>query len=192
MTRPLTGLRRRDGVTPALTASLNLESFRPSPRLICGACGRKSLAANFRFQSCYTAGYTGERTGRGSNANVKRSRQNHLANASRSYARAGVWSPSAHHWSGHAMGRSTRRLRPKPRGRRASTAALTMSGARKASDSVIRIERIVLPSREAIDSKVRRGSERSSSLATPQPLSPREERRLFAQLRRRADVGSRR
>ena len=66
------------------------------------------------------------------------------------------------HWSGQAIGRSTRRLRPKPRGRRPSTAALTISGARKASDRVIRIERTVLPSREAIDSKVRRGSERSS------------------------------
>ncbi len=35
-----------------------------------------------------------------------------------------------------------RRLRPQPRGRRASTAALTMSGARKASAKVIRIERV--------------------------------------------------
>ena len=50
--------------------------------------------------------------------------------------------------------RSTRCLRPKPRGRRPSTAALTISGARKASDRVIRIERSVLPSREASDSKV--------------------------------------
>ena len=33
---------------------------------------------------------------------VKRSRQNHAANGGRSYARAGAWSPSAHHWSGHA------------------------------------------------------------------------------------------
>jgi hypothetical protein len=53
--------------------------------------------------------------------------------------------------------------RPKPRGRRPSTAALTISGARKASDKVIRIERSVLPSREAIDSKARPGSERSTS-----------------------------
>jgi hypothetical protein len=40
-------------------------------------------------------------------------------------------------------------VRPKPRGRRPSTAALTISGARKASDKVIRIERTVLSSREA-------------------------------------------
>ena len=53
-----------------------------------------------------------------------------------------------------AIGRSTRRLRPKPRGRRPSTAALTISGVRKASNRVIRIERTVLPSRKAIDSKV--------------------------------------
>jgi hypothetical protein len=36
----------------------------------------------------------------------------------------GVWSSRPRHWSGQAIGRSTRRLRPKPRGRRPSTAAL--------------------------------------------------------------------
>jgi hypothetical protein len=55
------------------------------------------------------------------------------------------------------------RFRPKPRGKRPSTAALTIAGARKASDWVIRIERAVLPSRETKRLQVRRGSERSSS-----------------------------
>jgi hypothetical protein len=53
--------------------------------------------------------------------------------------RAGASSPSVRHCSGHAIGRSMRRLRPQPRGRRRLTAALAMSGARNASDRVIRI-----------------------------------------------------
>jgi hypothetical protein len=65
-------------------------------------------------------------------------------------------------WSGHAVGRS-RRLRPKPCGRRPSTAAVTISGARKASGRVVLIERSHLLSREAKDSKVSRGFEGSSS-----------------------------
>jgi hypothetical protein len=44
-------------------------------------------------------------------------------------ASAGAWSPSVRHWSGQAIGKSTRRFRPKPRGRRPSTAALTISSA---------------------------------------------------------------
>src|ERR1022692_3961809 len=51
----------------------------------------------------------------------------------------GALSPSARHCRGHAIGRSMRRLTPKPRGRRPSIAALTMGGATKASDSVMRI-----------------------------------------------------
>src|SRR3984957_16873621 len=73
------------------------------------------------------------------------------------YVCAGDWSPSAPPRSSQAIGRSTSRLRPKPRGRRPSTAALTISGARKASDRVIRIERTVSPPRKAIDSKSQGG-----------------------------------
>ena len=49
------------------------------------------------------------------------------------------------------------------RGSRPSTAALIMPGERNASDKVIRVERSVLPSRKASASKVRSGSDRSSS-----------------------------
>jgi len=66
----------------------------------------------------------------------------------------GALSPSARHCCGQAIGRSMRRLTPKPRGRRPSIAALTMGGATKASDSVMRIERSVLPSRVASNSMV--------------------------------------
>jgi DNA-binding transcriptional LysR family regulator len=41
---------------------------------------------------------------------------------------AGALSPNADHWSGHAIGRSIRRLTPKPRGSRPSIAALTRAG----------------------------------------------------------------
>lgn len=46
---------------------------------------------------------------------------------------------------------------PKPRGSRPSIAALTMPGARNASERVMRIERSVLPSRAAIVSKLSSG-----------------------------------
>ncbi len=54
---------------------------------------------------------------------------------------------------------------PKPRGRRPSIAALTMSSGRNASDSVIEIERSVLPSRAAIGQRrdVTLWSERSKN-----------------------------
>jgi hypothetical protein len=60
---------------------------------------------------------------------------------------AGALSPNADHWSRHAIGRSIRRLTPKPRGSRPSIAALTRVGQRKASEIVRRIQRSVLPSR---------------------------------------------
>jgi hypothetical protein len=140
-----------------------------------GASCRKSLAANFRFQGCclprvHRAHFerqfgvrtsTLDPTSDGTVGSAPRGKANEQGIVP--YACAGACSPSARHWSGQAIGRSTRRLRPKPRGRRPSTAALRMSGARKASDRVIRIERSLLSSREAIDSNVRRGSERSSS-----------------------------
>jgi hypothetical protein len=86
-----------------------------------------------------------------------------LAEAAWAQICAGALRPSARHWSGHAIGRSTSRLRPKPRGSRPSITALTRSGARKASDNVIRIDRSVLPSFEAIDSIVSSGSDSSLS-----------------------------
>ena len=137
-----------------------------------GASRPKSLAANFRFQSCYAA--------RGGAAHRKWPLAANIG--ATTYAGTGAWSPSARHWSGHPIGRSTKRLRPKPRGRRPSTAALTISGARKASDRVIRIERSVLPSREAIDSKVWRGSDRSSS--SQRWASPRASIRIARALAR--------
>ena len=60
---------------------------------------------------------------------------------------AGAFSPTLTIWSDHAIGRSIRRLTPKPRGSRPSIAALARVGERKASDNVMRIERSVLRSR---------------------------------------------
>ena len=60
-------------------------------------------------------------------------------------AGAGALRPERGHCSDHAIGRSIKRLTPKPRGSRPSIAALTRAGQRKASDSVMRIERSVLP-----------------------------------------------
>src|SRR5258707_14995753 len=54
---------------------------------------------------------------------------------------ADALNPNADHWSGHAIGRSIRRLTPKPRGSRPSIAALTRAGQRKASEMVRRIQR---------------------------------------------------
>ena len=51
-------------------------------------------------------------------------------------------------------GGATRVPAPNPRGRRPSIAATTMGGATKASDSVMRIERSLLPSLSAINSMV--------------------------------------
>ena len=62
---------------------------------------------------------------------------------------AGRTSPSADHWSAKAMGRSTSRETPWPRGSRPSTAALMIAGSRKANDNIIRIERSVRFSRFA-------------------------------------------
>ena len=47
----------------------------------------------------------------------------------------GALSPNADHWSGQAIGRSIRRLTPKPRGSRPSIAALTRAGQTKASSA---------------------------------------------------------
>ena len=46
----------------------------------------------------------------------------------------GALSPSADHWSLQSIGRSIKRLPPKPRGSRPSIAALTRAGERKASE----------------------------------------------------------
>ena len=51
-----------------------------------------------------------------------------------------------------SRGRSVRREMPKPRGRMPSAAAWTMSGARNASEMVMRAERSLMPSRRAIAS----------------------------------------
>ena len=50
----------------------------------------------------------------------------------------GALSPNADHWFGHAIGRSIRRLTPKPRGSRPSIAALTREGERKVREMVRR------------------------------------------------------
>lgn len=44
---------------------------------------------------------------------------------------AGALSPSADHWSDHAIGRSIRRFAPKPRGSRPSIAAFCNGGSTK-------------------------------------------------------------
>ncbi len=75
----------------------------------------------------------------------------------------GSVSPSATHCAYRAIGRSVSRVTPKPRGNRPSIDVLTMPGARKASDSVMRIERSVLPLRAAINSTLCRGSAIGSS-----------------------------
>ena len=61
----------------------------------------------------------------------------------------GSLSPNADHWSVQSIGRSIRRLIPKPRGRPPSIAALTSAGQRKASEMVRRIQRSLLLSRVA-------------------------------------------
>ena len=58
-------------------------------------------------------------------------------------------SPSAFHCLPQTLGRSTKLVRPTPRGMRLSTIALTRSGARKASESSIVTERAERPSRAA-------------------------------------------
>ena len=78
-------------------------------------------------------------------------------------SRAGGLRPSADHCSDHVIGRSIKRLVPKPRGNRPSIAVLARSGERKASDIVMRIERSVFFSGAAMDSMVRDGSVVSSS-----------------------------
>jgi hypothetical protein len=75
--------------------------------------------------------------------------------------RAGASSWSARHWSGRLA--EVDEALETMAGRRPSTAALTMAGARKASDKVVRIERSVLPSRRASDSGVWNRSNKSSS-----------------------------
>ena len=67
-------------------------------------------------------------------------------------------SPMAPHCSDQSIGRSVRRLMQNPRGSRPSIAASARAGDMKARDSVIRIERSLLPSRMASDSMVWVGS----------------------------------
>ena len=61
-------------------------------------------------------------------------------------------SAAARRCSAQLAGMSTNRERPKPRGNVPSTAALTISGAKKASDKVIRADRSFSPARSAMAS----------------------------------------
>ena len=115
-------------------------------RALAGKRGNESPAPNFWVPDC-AAGLISE-----------------IANRSDCNQRsAGTLSPNADHWSGHAIGRSIRRLTPKPRGSRPSIAASTRAGQRKVSETVRRIQRSVLPSRAASDSMVWVGMVVSSS-----------------------------
>ncbi len=53
---------------------------------------------------------------------------------------------SARHCSDQSIGRSVRRLMQNPRGRRPSFAAFAKTGEMNARDSIIRIERSLVPS----------------------------------------------
>jgi hypothetical protein len=59
--------------------------------------------------------------------------------------------PGAEHCSDQPIGRPIKRLTPKPRDSHPSIAAMTRAGGRKASDSVMRIERSVFFSRVAME-----------------------------------------
>ena len=84
-----------------------LGSFRPSHWLIGGVCGRKSLAANFRFQGWRSPHVHGARflTAAGSNLDTRPVRMDGSAPRGKAneqepivpYACAGAWSPSARH-----------------------------------------------------------------------------------------------
>jgi hypothetical protein len=70
--------------------------------------------------------------------------------------------PSIWCWRRHSAGRSARRATPIPRGSRPAIAALTRSGATKASEIVIFTLRTLQPSRSAMVSAVTVASEVSS------------------------------
>ena len=82
-----------------------------------------------------------------------------------------VGSPSIWCWRDHSAGRSARRTTPMPCGRRPSIAALTSSGARKASETVMLTLRTLQPSRVAMLAALAVGSV-ISSLSQRRPRDP--------------------